>query len=214
MIKKCCRCSFEGDEKLFVSKKNLCKTCHNKASRIFYNNHKESESTRKKIYNAEYIHRPEVKARHKKYKQTDKYKEYARNYIRNRLKVDIIERLKYNTRNRIRISLKKHNESSAHLIGCPMEQFKEWLEFNFDENMTWENYGSYWHMDHLWPCASFDLYNKEQRFECFNWTNVVPMEGVENLKKHSKICPELIKFYDKRLTLFTDNFIEQHIDDW
>jgi len=39
---------------------------------------------------------------------------------------------------------------------------KEWLESQFYDGMTWENYGSTddkdnWHIDHVSPCELFDL---------------------------------------------------------
>ncbi len=57
--------------------------------------------------------------------------------------------------------------------------------------MSWENYGKgdngrgmqEWHIDHIKPCASFDLSKPEQQKLCFNYTNLQPLWAEENMKK-------------------------------
>lgn len=51
--------------------------------------------------------------------------------------------------------------------------------------MDWENYGKVWQVDHVRPCASFDLTNPEQQRSCFHWTNLQPLFVHENLIKGS-----------------------------
>ncbi len=52
--------------------------------------------------------------------------------------------------------------------------------------MSWENYGK-WHVDHILPCASFDLGKPEEQFKCFNYKNLQPLWATDNLKKQAKI---------------------------
>jgi hypothetical protein len=68
--------------------------------------------------------------------------------------------------------------------------------------MTWENYGSYWHVDHIHPCSLFDFSIEENRNKCFNWTNLTPLEGIENIKKSNKLDIDLIQHYRKRAIEF------------
>ena len=49
--------------------------------------------------------------------------------------------------------------------------------------MTLENYGDFWHIDHVKPCASFDLNDEEEKMKCFHYTNLQPLWGRENLTK-------------------------------
>jgi len=212
MIKTCIRCPFVGDIIFFTKGQNHCKECHNIAERKSYQKHKDKRALQKKIYNKTYLKRPNTIKIRKAYKKTDKYREYARNYARTKLQNNLIEKLKVNLRNRIRSSVKKRNESSALLIGCPVELLIDWLEFNFDDKMTWDNYGKYWHMDHIIPCASFDLEKKDQRLKCFSWKNIAPLEARKNESKHDKIDKIIIEYYEKRLELFCDNFVKEYVD--
>jgi hypothetical protein len=99
-----------------------------------------------------------------------------------------------NLGNRIRLNLgtrlwqavqKKHG-NTMELTGCTKEELVKHLEMNFKENMSWDNYGE-WHIDHIKPCASFDLTKEEEQKKCFHWTNLQPLWAIENLRKGCKI---------------------------
>ena len=72
------------------------------------------------------------------------------------------------------------------LLGCTFEYFIEYLQRLFKVGMTWKNYGK-WHIDHIKPCASFDLSKLEAQKKCFHYTNLQPLWAEENLKKGAKI---------------------------
>jgi hypothetical protein len=82
---------------------------------------------------------------------------------------------------------KAKSAKTMELLGCSIDMLKEHLEAGFDDKMTWENYGTYWHVDHIRPCASFDLIDPAQQRECFNWTNLQPLEAIENIRKGAKL---------------------------
>lgn len=87
-------------------------------------------------------------------------------------------------RSRISMALKGNTKSGGfiELLGCPIRWLRKHLEWQFKPGMSWENYGQ-WHVDHIRPCASFDLTKLEQQQECFHYTNLQPLWAVENLKK-------------------------------
>ena len=60
------------------------------------------------------------------------------------------------------------------------------LEKSFKPGMTRKNHGK-WHIDHIKPCASFDLTKPEEQAKCFHYTNLQPLWASENLAKGSKI---------------------------
>ena len=66
----------------------------------------------------------------------------------------------------------------------------EHLEKMFTEEMTWENYGTYWHVDHMIPCISWDLFSDKEQKMCFNYKNLQPLEGKENMRKHAEFDEE------------------------
>ncbi len=73
------------------------------------------------------------------------------------------------------------------LLGMSFERVLHWIEFLFEPGMTWENYGSHWHVDHVLPVAAFDLSVEEQQRICFRWTNIQPKTAADNIAKRDKI---------------------------
>ena len=125
-----------------------------------------------------------------KLQNPEKSKEQKRRYKKNRMKRDITFKILHRLRTRILLVLhgKKKAESSMNLLGCTAEHFKKHLEEQFKDDMSWENYGIRgWHIDHIKPCASFDLSVIEEQKECFHYTNLQPLWWFDNLAKSDKI---------------------------
>lgn len=71
-------------------------------------------------------------------------------------------------------------------LGCSIPEFKLYIENQFDEGMTWDNYGngeSKWNIDHVIPLSSFDLTNRMEFLEACNWLNLQPLWWKDNLIK-------------------------------
>ena len=83
---------------------------------------------------------------------------------------------------------KRH--SALILLGCTMAELKCHLESKFRDGMCWENKGLYWEVDHILPCASFDLSDIEQQKICFHYTNLQPLTIFENRSKRDKILTQ------------------------
>lgn len=99
-------------------------------------------------------------------------------------------RIAHNLRTRIRKALKLEIKSAntIELLGCPIQDLTKHLESKFTEGMTWENYGK-WHIDHIRPCASFNLEDPEEQKRCFHWTNLQPLWARDNIVKGSRVEP-------------------------
>ena len=128
---------------------------------------------------------------------------YRRFYYANRLRVvkgktarasvryreDPVFRLVRNLRRRVSLALTSQSttkdETTLKLVGCTLEHLIKHLESQFKEGQCWANYGQ-WHVDHIRPCASFDLACPLQRKECFHWSNLQPLWGHENLAKRAQ----------------------------
>jgi hypothetical protein len=126
-----------------------------------------------------------IRLAQKNYRETHKkyIKEYNKYYTKR-----ILIKLVNNFRHRIWTALKGLCKSSStkKLIGCSIEFLKSHLEKKFIEGMNWSNYGK-WHVDHIRPCASFNLSKPEQQKQCFNYKNLQPLWALENLSKSDKL---------------------------
>lgn len=210
-MKTCIKCKEERDEDKFRIYKNnsirgVCKICDN-----------EDDKTRKKN-NRRYLqdklfHDCEIcgvnqqlkffsnlKKHYKKHICKDCYPEFLREqkneWCKNETKKNINYRLKKSLASRLRNVMNKDENTTLEYIGCNINFLKEWLQYNFVENMNWDNYGTEWVIDHVIPVSDFDLTNAEQKFLCWNWTNLSPLHPSQNSsKKNTKdtVQIELIK---------------------
>lgn len=151
-----------------------CKNCRKVISRVKYTEHNGKE----KIAKWRNHNRDKVRAINKKHRQSRTKEKIAIHNLRSRLSCLIREfSCGKNRRWKIR-----------ELIGCPPEFFKQYIESLFINEMTWENYGSRnWHLDHILPCASFDLSNHDEVIKCFHYTNLQPLWWYDNISKHAKL---------------------------
>jgi len=110
-------------------------------------------------------------------------------------------RITENLRRRIRAVLADENKSATtiKLLGCTIEELWTHFESKFQEGMTRENYGSVWHVDHYKPCSSFDLTDPRQQRQCFNWRNLQPLFGAENISKGDTYDPDANEVHEKLL---------------
>ena len=95
---------------------------------------------------------------------------------------------KINLRSRLSKAISSNNKSSNTmvLLGIANIEFLwKHLEKTFKKGMTRENYGK-WHIDHIRPCANFDLSDSDQQKQCFHYTNLQPLWALDNLLKSNK----------------------------
>lgn len=124
---------------------------------------------------------------YQKNKQLCNKRKLERNNLRR--KTDVGFRIKSNLRGRIsRLLGQNKSKSSIKLIGCSIEFLKKYLEGQFTEGMIWSKYGKGgWVVDHIKPCASFDLSKPSEQRKCFHYTNLQPLWEVDNLQKSDKL---------------------------
>ena len=139
-----------------------------------------------------------ISLRRKKYGQENREKllQHAKEYLRERrIKGEIQYILKQNLRSRIITALKGNSKSqrTISLLGCSIEEFRKHIESQFQEGMTWKNYGKGgWELDHIIPIAYFDLSDPEQQKLCWNYRNLQPLWRKDNIKK-SDLVPENVE---------------------
>jgi len=119
----------------------------------------------------------------------DAHRDYMRNYMAERAGNDVDFKLRGVLRARVRAAVTRgggeKSRRTMKLVGCSVPKLRQHLEAQFTEGMTWDNHGE-WHIDHIKPCASFDLTDAEQQRECFNYTNLQPLWARDNLSKGAK----------------------------
>lgn len=131
----------------------------------------------------------------KKIKEREWYannKHKKRDYISQKKKNDLNFKLRNNLGNRIQRAIKLQYSEKAfgtiELLGCNIETARKHIENQFTDGMSWEKFGKNGiHIDHIIPCASFDLTNPEEQKKCFHYTNLQPLWAKDNLSKGSKI---------------------------
>jgi hypothetical protein len=83
----------------------------------------------------------------------------------------------------------KQGRSTFEYLPYTVNQLKEHLEAQFTKEMTWENYGSYWHVDHIYPHSllPYDSMEHPNFQKAWALSNLRPLEAIENFKKGNKI---------------------------
>lgn len=146
--------------------------------------HAYHRSERYKIADRERSKAPERKRKSLEYGRS----EGRKRRVREKYSTDILFRL----RTSMRVSLRKclrgahTTEKTVDLLGCDFSHFKKYLESQFRDGMSWENYGHHWHLDHIKPISTFDdLTDIEQLRRAQHYTNIQPLLAHENLSKHN-----------------------------
>lgn len=165
----------------------MCKEFYPRTEAFFYKSPKRIDGLDSKCKKCAL---KETERRHKE--NPEKRKAYCKKTIRNQWNNNINFRLAVRLRNRMNNMLRnsgtaKHIKMSE-LMGGSVEDIKNHIESQFMEGMTWGNHGVRgWHIDHIKPCASFDLTDIEEQKKCFHFTNLQPLWAHDNLVKNGRI---------------------------
>jgi hypothetical protein len=125
-----------------------------------------------------------TQAYNRQYRKLNKARllEYERDYRR----TDINRNIGMKLRNRINGVLRYNRKSkpTEELLACSVSELAVHLQSQFQEGMTWDKFlAGEIHIDHIVPCALFDLSLPEEQAECFHYSNLQPLWAIENLRK-------------------------------
>lgn len=175
--------STKNGDKIYI--KSYCKACESKKATKWnrLNRSKRKKTVRKSYYRTKLGMKPKPRDTYKE------VKEKQRKYYHVRCRIDPSYRLKKNLRTRVRKALKGNTKSATTqaLLGICVDECRKYIESLFTKGMSWS---SDIHIDHIVPCASFDLSDPEQQRRCFHWSNLQPLWGPDNLKKSDKMTPQ------------------------
>jgi len=188
-------------EQILVSNKKYCAD-HKKevleSKKDYYQNNKIEILQNIKEYREN--HKEEISEYQKEYRKIHKHEiiKYQRQYKKNRIKIDLVYRLRKNISRCITYAL-KHNNSSKNkksiwnYLDYTPEGLKLHLEVQFNdpgnEWMNWKNYGAYninrktWNIDHIIPQSTFKYISMEdEEFnKCWALSNLRPLESKQNI---------------------------------
>jgi hypothetical protein len=145
---------------------------------------------------------PEQKAaareRTRRYRQRHREKLHVRE--QERLATDPAYKFARLLRSRVGKAVKAQYAAKAFktmdVVGCCLQKLFTHLEMQFKEGMEWHNYGrDGWHIDHIIPCAAFDLSQPDQQKKCFHYSNLRPAWARQNEGRASRIEGELQLIY-------------------
>ncbi len=150
----------------------------------------KASAMQRRLYHERYKHDPEYKAKAKerraKFQATEHSKEYQRNWHAERRAKDPAYKLYGVLCSRVSdlLGRRRNRKGTVELLGCSITEFMAHIEKHWEPTMNWENYGKgdgKWSLDHVRPCASFNLLDPEQVKQCFHFSNLRP--SFDNSKK-------------------------------
>jgi hypothetical protein len=192
-------------------REHLCRGCLNERSRLYKKNNREKIKTFNRKYKQ--VNKEDIRKYNNEYldKNREKMNKDQVRRHKARVEADPAYKIAHNARNRIRLALcgKTKSKVTKKLLDCDFTFLRNWLESQFTEEMTYENYGKVWHIDHVIPCAKFSLEDEKEQHRCFNWTNLQPMIAIENITKNDKAdIDEINEHIEKVKKYIEDNNLE------
>lgn len=162
-----------------------CFPCHNKKGQ----KRRESKENRDKEYAQKKL-RSETDIL---FKMSCRLRTHIKNYIND-------------NRSKLPGQKRKHGKSAmVDVLGGDYQFFKQWIENQFTEGMTWDNYGE-WHYEHRIPLSYAETV--DELYELCHHTNYRPMWGSENISKGDKLHIDEVSEENKvRYAKFIDRYI-------
>jgi hypothetical protein len=202
--KVCSKCKEEKEVCEFGKRKdskdglrNECKSCA-KEWRLKNREHLLKYNKNWKNSNPEHVYHYHKKYKEENDKELKKYqKEWYlqnKNILNEKIKLKKLTNpiflVSCSVRKRMSEYIRKNNilkkNKTFEIVGlCPI-QLSHYLETQFTEGMSWNNYGKYgWHIDHIIPLSSAKT--EKELYELCHYTNLQPLWAEDNLKKSNKI---------------------------
>jgi len=115
-------------------------------------------------------------------------------YLKNKRDSDPVYKITVYMRSRVKSyftikNITKKNKTFE-IVGIKPIELKEYIEKQFTEGMSWDNYGLYgWHIDHIIPLSSAK--SEDEIYKLCHYTNLQPLWAEDNLKKSNKILKKI-----------------------
>jgi hypothetical protein len=183
-----------------ASWQSACKTCRYERSQRWitenperarqrWKQYRESNQKQFRHYDAQFRERHAEKLREKR--RTPEWRAKKNAYQRKVRQERPEYRIRGQLGGQLNTLLARHVQSGAfrgksfvERFGYAPEELRVHLERQFTKRMSWQNYGTYWEIDHTVPCRLFKL--PEETRACFALTNLRPLPKVENRRKQGR----------------------------
>jgi hypothetical protein len=202
----CNGCKEEKDKSNFRINRKKCLDCERKHGREY----RQTEKGKEKSKNWVKENSDKMSKLQAKWYQDNKEKRNEQ--WRERYSIDLIFKLHYSCKSRINKALHKKNlhksNRTIEYLNCSIQFLIRWYEKCMTGDMTIDNHGKLWHIDHVIPINKFDLTNENEIILCFSWYNTMPLLGSENLSKHDNIVKTQIQAHKDKLTIFEKELTE------
>ena len=196
-LKRCLKCDIEKEISEFNFRKdsqkyrNQCRGCIKLINEEYNTENKEKIKIRRKKYSEKTKDLKRMYDIDYRERNREKIKNYKEHYMRKRKETDLNFKLICNIRTRtnkafISQNIKKTNKT-IDLLGCFPDFFRRWIVHKLYGDITEENYGSVWTLDHCYPSSKTNLSDINEMNKSTYWINIRPMYSTENNLKGSKI---------------------------
>lgn len=183
--------------------KSECKKCHNEYSRLWRIKNKKKAVKYLKEYKK--INKEKLSKYWKNYgklnkerrtenrriwakKNRERSRAVQRKWTRMKRATDPKYRCNMNMSGAIRVAIRggKNGKKWEQIVGYTLKDLIKHLESQFDEKMSWDNYGPYWHIDHIKPKNRFNYQSSDdvEFKKCWALENLQPLEAYKNFAKH------------------------------
>ena len=152
-----------------------CKSCKKEYDKGYY----VANADKKKLQTKKYYEENGVEqsAKHTKYMRTRRQTDEAFNLL-------------WNLRRRLHHALKGNRKSTSTMELTGMESSQDILKYLYEKSPRFEGVPlTELHVDHVIPCAAFDMMNVDHQRVCFHYTNLQLLTPAENLSKNESVPP-------------------------
>lgn len=179
----------------------------NNKEKILDRNRKYQEANKEKLF----LYRKEYRVKNKA-----KLNEEKRIWKKNKRKTDPIYKLGDTISRNINRSLKgsKNGAPWEKLVGYSLQEFKAHLESKFTKGMTWENYGKFWHIDHIIPLVYFkyDSADHPAFKACWALSNLQPLWATTEIAVSHGENKDYVGNLDKNKNIVITKEIQKFLD--
>lgn len=184
-------------------------------SKAHYQANKKRILAQNKVYRSLESSKAKAKTRYKSYYEANKerilavnkiwnkthkeqLREIAKKWRKRKWNNDPLYKLKMSISLHIRLSMRhvagaKKRQKTCEILECSVSEFKTCIEKQFEEGMTWDNWGRLdkeWQLDHIVPVSLGKT--EEEIIHLNHYSNFRPLWSKENMLKSDKLILNII----------------------